>query len=120
MDASYYYHGKPLCFIEFLNEFLNVRIYDRRTLLILGSKQIDYREYEIISDPWSDHCSKTTYLDLTTFIEFSTNIELMEFLKSVNAIPVDYSGTMFKAKFKDVSAKGLHLFTENRVSYARW
>lgn len=120
MDASYYYHGKPLCFIE----FLNVRIYDRRTLLILGSKQIDYREYEIIShssmDPGSDHGSETTYLDLTTFIEFSTNIELMEFLKSVNAIPVDSSGTMFKAKFKDVSAKGLHLFTENRVSHARW
>lgn len=116
---NYSPHGDMLCFME----FLNLKIQDYHTLLISGSKQVDYREYTIIShssmDPGPDEASETTYLDITTYVEFSTNAELYEFLKQVNAIPLDSSNTLFKVKFTDVKATGLHLFCNTRVIYWR-
>lgn len=124
-DGYFYPHYHNVyCFTE----FLSLKIYNRHTLLITGSKRIDYKEYTIYShssmDPEPEKGSETTYAELNTFVEFSTNAELLDFFKNLNPVALESSDSLFQVKFSDVielcKKLDLYLFTHNRTDHQRW
>lgn len=75
-------------------------------------------------DPEPDKGSETTYAELNTFVEFSTNAELLDFFKNLNPVALESSDSLFQVKFSDVielcKKLDLYLFTHNRTDHQRW